>query len=52
MTKQTDDLKLREIAKRLEPDMQCNCDLDNWEPEVSTGHSLPLWLGVRNASSG
>ena len=19
--------------------MQCNCDLDNWEPEKSTGHS-------------
>ena len=19
--------------------MQCNCDLDNWEPERSTGHS-------------
>lgn len=19
--------------------MQCNCDLDNWQPEVDTGHS-------------
>ena len=30
---------LREIVKRLEPEMQCNCDLDSWEPEPSTGHS-------------
>lgn len=29
----------REIAKRLALTMQCNCDLDNWEPERSTGHS-------------
>jgi hypothetical protein len=28
-----------EIAKRLKATMQCNCDLDNWEPERSTGHS-------------
>lgn len=21
------------------PDLQCNCDLDNWEPEPDTGHS-------------
>lgn len=40
----TDPLKLprptlKEIAKRLKLEMQCNCDLDNWEPEPSTGHS-------------
>lgn len=29
----------KEIAKRLSKKMQCNCDLDNWEPERSTGHS-------------
>lgn len=29
----------REYAKELEAKMQCNCDLDNWEPERSTGHS-------------
>ena len=30
---------ISEIAKRLEQQMACNCDLDNWEPEKSTGHS-------------
>lgn len=30
----------REHATRLRSDgMHCNCDLDNWEPEPSTGHS-------------
>lgn len=29
----------RGIAKDLEKTMQCNCDLDNWQPEDSTGHS-------------
>ena len=28
-----------EIASRLEKTMACNCDLDNWQPEPSTGHS-------------
>jgi len=33
-------MTLREIAKKLYADgMPCNCDLDNWEPEQSTGHS-------------
>jgi hypothetical protein len=27
------------ILKELESKMQCNCDLDNWQPEPSTGHS-------------
>jgi hypothetical protein len=30
---------LREIVEEIKPNMQCNCDLDNWEPEQSTGHS-------------
>ena len=30
---------LRGIAQALEKSMQCNCDLDNWQPEGSTGHS-------------
>jgi hypothetical protein len=30
----------REIAAQLKAEgMRCNCDLDNWEPEESTGHS-------------
>ena len=34
-------ITLRDVAKRLreEGNMRCNCDLDNWEPERSTGHS-------------
>ena len=31
----------KEIARQLkEGGMRCNCDLDNWEPERSTGHSM------------
>jgi len=30
---------LNEIVKRLERELQCNCDLDRWQPEGSTGHS-------------
>lgn len=29
----------RLIAKELSKSMHCNCDLDNWTPEPSTGHS-------------
>ena len=29
----------REIAKELSQTMRCNCDLDNWQPEMITGHS-------------
>jgi len=28
-----------ELASTFSKTMQCNCDLDNWEPERSTGHS-------------
>ncbi len=31
---------LRDIAQALEGEMRCNCDLDNWQPERSTGHSI------------
>lgn len=32
--------RLRAIAEQLKADgMRCNCDLDNWEPERTTGHS-------------
>lgn len=30
---------LQDITQDLEGKMQCNCDLDNWQPERSTGHS-------------
>ena len=30
---------LHDQAKELHKTMRCNCDLDNWEPEQSTGHS-------------
>ena len=29
-----------EVVKMLEKRMQCNCDLDNWQPELLTGHSF------------
>ena len=31
--------ELTEKVKALEKIMGCNCDLDKWEPEKSTGHS-------------
>ena len=30
---------VKEIVKELEKTMRCNCDLDNWQPEKSTGHT-------------
>ena len=32
-------ITLRDIARELRKAMRCNCDLDTWEPEPSTGHS-------------
>lgn len=29
----------RDFAVQFRQEMRCNCDLDNWEPEESTGHS-------------
>ena len=31
---------LRQVAARLRETMQCNCDLDKWQPQRSTGHSM------------
>lgn len=31
--------RIREMVSNLEKSMACNCNLDNWEPEVDTGHS-------------
>ena len=40
MSERTPEPTMREIARGLKANgMRCNCDLDNWEPEVSTGHS-------------
>lgn len=30
---------IEHVVERLEAEMQCNCDLDNWEPTKRTGHS-------------
>ena len=30
---------LDEIVKEVAPTLQCNCDLDRWEPERDTWHS-------------
>jgi len=32
--------KIKAIVKNLESRMQCNCNLDKWEPERLTGHSF------------
>ena len=32
-------ITVKDIAIELQKTMQCNCDLDKWEPEKSTGHS-------------
>lgn len=51
---------LLDIVRSLEPLMQCNCDLDNWQPEKSTGHScvcrihkeaLFKWRNIRPEST-
>lgn len=40
MTETSGVSRLREIVRELRDQrMQCNCDLDNWEPEPNTGHS-------------
>lgn len=31
---------LKEIVVGLEGNRLCNCDLDKWEPEKETGHTL------------
>ena len=32
-------MSLRELANEIAKTVQCNCDLDNWEPLQDTGHS-------------
>ena len=32
-------LQMKEIVKKIETELHCNCDLDNWQPENDTGHS-------------
>ncbi len=32
-------MELNQIVKDLEKSMQCNCDLDNWQPKQDTQHS-------------
>ena len=32
-------MDLREIATEVKKELRCNCDLDSWQPELSTGHS-------------
>ena len=31
---------LLEIAAELRKTMQCNCDLDKWQPDLRTGHTF------------
>ena len=31
--------KMKVIVTELEKKLQCNCDLDAWQPEHATGHS-------------
>ena len=39
--KNADPRDLKVIAKELKAGgMQCNCDLDKWEPDRDTGHSF------------
>jgi hypothetical protein len=32
--------RLAEIVKDLEKENACHCNLDHWEPEHNTGHTL------------
>lgn len=31
---------LKSVANELSKTMACNCDLDDWQPEILTGHSM------------
>ena len=40
LSKKEVEMNLKEIAEKLKAEgMRCNCDLDNWQPEKTTGHS-------------
>jgi len=30
---------IKQLVEKFESEMQCNCDLNNWEPTKQTGHS-------------
>jgi hypothetical protein len=32
-------MTLRDIVEEVKKSTKCFCDLDNWEPEIRTGHS-------------
>lgn len=33
-------MTLREIVKQVKKEgKRCNCDLDNWQPQIDSGHS-------------
>lgn len=32
-------MNARDHAEAFAKSMRCNCDLDNWQPEQSTGHT-------------
>ncbi len=34
------------IVRKLERKLQCNCDLDKWEPNPATGHSLVCCIHI------
>lgn len=42
---------LRELAQEFEKTMRCNCDLDNWQPEQSTGHSCVCRIHIAAMSA-
>ncbi len=43
--------RIKERVKVLESKLQCNCDLDNWQPEQSTGHSWVCCIHKKALSS-
>jgi len=30
---------IKDIVEEKKRTLRCNCDLDNWQPETTTGHS-------------
>lgn len=41
---------IKEIVKRLEKTLGCNCDLDNWQRERLTGHSCVCRIHMKAVS--
>ena len=46
--------ELKSMVKKVESNMPCRCDLDNWEPEISTGHSIvcPIYREIEKELKG